>query len=120
MPGQQKDTFTALTGGLKVFKAVMNGNILYVFFRILGKQAKLGKLAAHAGEYSAKNPLALAAVLLRECQLEIAQADAAQFRMREINQLSQRYTYRTGERTRKKSYPAHQGPERQKFQFVAH
>src|ERR1700692_120174 len=82
---EKQDSFASGVGALEVLKSFVHHNSRNIFARVPREEAHFGKLASERDEFSANDASALTRRHLRISKSQVAQANATQPPMHEIN-----------------------------------
>src|SRR5436305_1868275 len=120
MPGQKQHPFFSGECVLIVLQPVVLNDLANVFSGVAREKAEFRKLATQRNVLPAENASAIAQRHFRECQFEIAHADAAKASMKEINNQAESDALCPRQRTGKKANELHPKPKGPIFETLTH
>src|SRR5581483_227332 len=120
MSCQIQDASAALLGGVEVFEAVVNNDLLDVLTRVARKHADFRELSPQGREFAPQNPATLGHRLFGKGDLQVAHADAPKLGMKKVDDLRQRDACCAGNRPRQSAQDMDYRPRERVLNAVSH
>ncbi len=83
--GEKQNAFAASVRALEVLKAIIDNDARDIFTGVAGEEADFGELASKRNEFTANQAAALARRHFGEGESQVAQADATQASVRNVD-----------------------------------